>query len=42
MKLLVTGSTGYIGSYACVALMQAGHSVVVADNLSNSKADVID
>jgi UDP-glucose 4-epimerase len=35
-KVLVTGGAGYIGSHACVALMEAGHAVVVVDNLCNS------
>ncbi len=34
--ILVTGGSGYIGSHACVALLEAGHEVVVLDNLSNS------
>ena len=37
-KVLVTGGAGYIGSHACVALIEAGHSVVVLDNLCNSSA----
>jgi UDP-glucose 4-epimerase len=37
-KLLVTGGAGYIGSHMCVELIQAGHEVVVVDNLSNSSA----
>lgn len=40
--ILVTGGTGYIGSHACVALMQAGHDVLILDNLCNSQADVLD
>ena len=36
MKILVTGGTGYIGSHTVLALLQAGHDVVVLDNLSNS------
>lgn len=39
--LLVTGGAGYIGSHTCVELLQAGHEVVVADNLSNSRREVI-
>ncbi|HSC76692.1 MAG TPA: SDR family NAD(P)-dependent oxidoreductase, partial [Pseudomonadales bacterium] len=35
-KILVTGGAGYIGSHACVALLQAGFQVVVVDNLCNS------
>lgn len=42
MNILVTGGTGYIGSHTCVALLGAGHSVVVADNLVNSSAGMID
>ncbi len=42
MNILVTGGTGYIGSHACVALLAAGHSVTVVDNLSNSRSEVID
>jgi UDP-glucose 4-epimerase len=42
MNILVTGGTGYIGSHACVALLAAGHSVTVIDNLSNSRREVLD
>lgn len=41
-KILVTGGTGYIGSHTVVELQNAGYSVVVIDNLSNSTADSID
>lgn len=40
--ILITGGTGYIGSHACVTLAQAGHDLVILDNLSNSTATVID
>jgi UDP-glucose 4-epimerase len=40
MKVLVTGGTGYIGSHACVDLIETGHSVLIVDNLCNSTADV--
>lgn len=39
--ILVTGGTGFIGSHACVALMEAGFDVIVLDNLCNSTASVI-
>ena len=37
--VLVTGGAGYIGSHACVELLQADYHVVVIDNLSNSKLE---
>lgn len=40
--ILVTGGTGFIGSHTTVELQQAGYDVVIIDNLSNSKADVVD
>jgi len=42
MQVLVTGGAGYIGSHTCVALLAAGHEVVIVDDLSNSHAVVID
>ncbi len=39
MKILVTGGAGYIGSHTAVELLNAGHDVVVVDNLSNSKEE---
>lgn len=41
MKVLVTGGAGYIGSHTCVELLNNGHDVIVVDNLSNSKPEVI-
>ena len=40
--ILVTGGAGYIGSHMCVELLQAGHKVVVLDNLSNASAASLD
>ena len=42
MKVLVTGGTGFIGSHTCVELINAGHEVVIVDNLYNSSIDVLD
>lgn len=41
MRILVTGGAGYIGSHACVLLLQAGHDVVAIDNLRNSSAEAL-
>lgn len=40
-KILVTGGAGYIGSHTCVELQAAGFDLVVVDNLSNSKPEVL-
>lgn len=40
-KILVTGGAGYIGSHTCVELLDAGHEVVVFDNLSNSSEEAL-
>lgn len=42
MKILVTGGAGYIGSHATLALVDAGHSVVVLDNLVYGHRDVVE
>lgn len=41
-KILVTGGTGFIGSHTTVELQEAGYEVIIIDNLSNSRADVVD
>lgn len=41
-KVLVTGGLGFIGSHTVVELLARGYRVVVADNLSNTRADVLD
>ena len=42
MNVLVTGGAGYIGSHTVVELIQAGHQVIVIDDLSNAKPEVLD
>jgi UDP-glucose 4-epimerase len=42
MNILVTGGAGYIGSHTCVALLEAGYEVIVADNLCNSNAGTLE
>lgn len=41
-RILVTGGTGYIGSHTVVELQNNGYDVVIVDNLSNSRAEVVD
>lgn len=40
-KILVTGGAGYIGSHTCIELLEAGHDVVVVDNLDNSSEEAL-
>ncbi|CAM8411327.1 GalE UDP-glucose 4-epimerase [Candidatus Methylopumilus universalis] len=40
MNILVTGGAGYIGSHVVTVLSEAGHNVVIYDNLSNSQSDI--
>ena len=42
MKVLVTGGCGYIGSHTTTLLLKENIDVVIIDNLSNSKIDVLD
>jgi UDP-glucose 4-epimerase len=39
LNVLLTGGAGYIGSHTCVEFQNAGHAVVVFDNLSNSSEE---
>ena len=41
MKVLVTGGCGYIGSHTVCELLKNNYEVVIIDNFSNSKKDVI-
>ena len=40
--VVVTGGTGFIGSHTAVELMQAGYEVLIIDDLSNSRIEVLD
>ena len=40
-KILVTGGAGYIGSHACLELLENGYDVIVIDNLCNSSLESI-
>ena len=40
--ILCAGGAGYIGTHTCIALLQTGHKVIVADDLSNSKKAALD
>ena len=42
MEILVTGGLGFIGSHTVVELIENGHNVIIIDNLSNSKIEVLD
>ncbi len=39
--ILVTGGAGYIGSHTVLELLNAGHQVVIVDNLDNSRAEAV-
>ncbi len=41
-KILVTGGTGFIGSHTVVELISKGYDVIIADDLSNSRLEVVD
>ncbi len=41
MSILITGGAGYIGSHTSVELLNAGYDIVIVDNFSNSKPEVL-
>ena len=41
MSILVTGGAGYVGSHVVRQLREAGHEVVVFDNLSTGRAEMV-
>lgn len=41
MKILITGGAGFIGSHVADLLIEAGHAVVIVDDLSNGKEENI-
>jgi len=38
---LITGGAGFIGSHTCLVLLEAGHSLVVLDDFSNSAPEAL-
>ena len=42
MAILLPGGAGYIGSHTAVELLNAGKEIVIIDNFSNSKPEVLD
>lgn len=41
-KVIVTGGLGYIGSHTVVSLLEDNFEVIIVDNLSNSKVEILD
>jgi len=41
MNILVTGGLGFIGSHTTIELIKNNHTVIIADNLINSKKEVM-
>jgi len=41
LNILVAGGAGYVGSHTAVALLEAGHNVIIADNLTAGNEKVV-
>lgn len=42
MAILITGGAGYIGSHTAIELLNNNREIIIVDNFSNSKKDVLD
>ena len=42
MAILLPGGAGYIGSHTAVELLNADKEIIIVDNFSNSKPEVLD
>lgn len=42
MSVLVTGGAGYIGSHTVIELLEVGEDIIIVDNFSNSKPEMLD
>lgn len=42
MNIILAGGAGYIGSHSAIELLKEGHNVIIVDNFSNSRPQVID
>lgn len=42
MKIAITGGAGFLGSHLTTAYLDAGHDVIVIDNLNNGSVNAVD
>ena len=42
MAILLPGGAGYIGSHTAIELLNAGKEIIIIDNFSNSKKEVLE
>ena len=40
-NILITGGAGYLGSHACLNLLEAGYGIYIVDSLENSSFESI-